>query len=123
MLRKIISALLLVPLAAVIVMLAVANRHAVTLSLDPLSADKPALALTQPLFVILFLALLAGVFVGGTAAWLRQRRWRRAARRRETEARRLRAENETLKKRIAEAEHIASATHAAPALVRRLPAA
>jgi uncharacterized integral membrane protein len=113
----------LLPLAAAIVLIAVANRHAVTLSFDPLSADKPVLALTLPLFVILFLALLAGVIVGGVAAWLRQRRWRRAARRREAEVRRLKAENEVLKNRIEDGEHRPAGNHAVPVLVRRLPAA
>jgi uncharacterized integral membrane protein len=112
MIRKTIAALILVPLAVVIVALAVANRHAVTLSLDPLSADKPALAATLPLFVTLLLALLAGVLVGGIAAWLRQGKWRRAARRAEAEARRLRAENGALKQRIEAGERAAeSVTH------------
>jgi uncharacterized integral membrane protein len=122
MTRKIIAALILVPLAAVIVALAVANRHAVTLSLDLLPADKPALAVTLPLFVALLLALLAGVIVGGIAAWLRQGRWRRAARRAEAEARRLRAENETLKQRIEMGER-ASSPGSLPAIARRPPAA
>ena len=100
MIRKTIAALILIPLAVVIVALAIANRHAVTLSLDPLLADKPALAVTLPLFVILLLTLLLGVIVGGVASWLRQGKWRRAARRAEAEARRLRAENEALKVRI-----------------------
>jgi uncharacterized integral membrane protein len=121
MTRKIIAALILVPLAAVIVALAVANRHAVTLSLDLLPADKPALAVTLPLFVALLLALLAGVIVGGIAAWLRQGRWRRAARRAEAEARRLRAENETLKQRIEMGERAASDATLRP-IGRRQPA-
>jgi uncharacterized integral membrane protein len=121
MTRKIIAALILVPLAAVIVALAVANRHAVTLSLDLLPADKPALAVTLPLFVALLLALLAGVIVGGIAAWLRQGRWRRAARRAEAEARRLRAENETLKQRIEMGERATSDALLRP-IGRRQPA-
>ena len=115
MIRKTITALILVPLAVVIVALAVANRHAVTLSLDPLSAT-PHMAVTLPLFVALLLALLLGVIVGGIAAWLRQGRWRRAARRAEAQARALRAENEALKARIEAGER-------APAVTRRLPAA
>ena len=123
MLRKVISTLVLVPLAVAIVAVAVANRHAVTLSFDPLSPDKPFFTLTQPLFVILLVMLLAGVIVGGVAAWLRQRKWRRAVRRAEAEAHRLRGENETLRKQIAEAERLATAAYPAPAAMRRLPAA
>jgi len=108
MIRKTIAALILVPLAVFIVALAIANRHPVTLSLDPLAPDQPALAVTQPLFLILLLAVLAGVIVGGVASWLRQGRWRRAARRTEAEARALRAENETLKQRLDAGEHVPS---------------
>jgi uncharacterized integral membrane protein len=118
MIRKIIAALILVPLAVAIVALAVANRHAVTLSLDPISA-APTLAVTLPLFVVLLLTLLAGVIVGGIAAWLRQGKWRRAARRAEAEARRLRAENEALKLRIEAGER----AQAPGSVTRRLPAA
>lgn len=118
MIRKTIAALILAPLALVIVALAVANRHPVTLSLDPVTAN-PKLAVTLPLFVVLLLTLLVGVIIGGIAAWLRQGRWRRAARRAEAEARRLRAENDALKLRI-EAGERASASRS---VTRRLPAA
>jgi uncharacterized integral membrane protein len=123
MLRRIISVLVLIPLAAVIVALAVANRHGVTLSFDPTAGTRPALALTLPLFVVLFATLLAGVVIGGVAAWLRQRRWRRSSRRYHGEVHRLRAENDTLRKRVAEAESRPISGHPAPALLRRLPAA
>jgi hypothetical protein len=43
--------------------------------------------------------VLGGVFLGGAAAWLRQSRWRRAARRAQIQARELRAELERLKLR------------------------
>lgn len=118
MIRKTIAFLILVPLAAVIVTLAVANRHAITLSLDPVSA-APTLSVTLPLFVVLLLALLVGVIVGGTAAWLRQGKWRRTARRMDAEVRRLRAENDTLKVRIEAGERAA----APGSVTRRLPAA
>ena len=44
MIRKIVFAVVLVPLAIVIVALAVANRGSVTVSLDPFSAAEPAVA-------------------------------------------------------------------------------
>lgn len=86
MLRKIFNALILLPLAIVFVIFAIANRHMVTLSFDPFGAPDPALSLTLPLFVVILLAAIAGVAVGGSAAWLRQRRWRQAARRHEADA-------------------------------------
>jgi len=71
---------LFLPAAAVIILLSVANRAPVTLSLDPLGTPSPAWSLTAPLFVFLFAALVLGVVIGGTAAWFGQARWRRAAR-------------------------------------------
>jgi uncharacterized integral membrane protein len=104
MIRKVVAALVLLPLAAVIVLLAMANRQAVTISLDPFFSEEPAFALTQPLFLVILGAIVAGVVIGGAAAWLRQAKWRRAARRAQAEARSLRAETDLLKERLAAAE-------------------
>lgn len=97
-LRRTVAAVILVPLAIVIVAFAVANRQNVTVSLDPFNPDVPAASLTEPLFVVLLGALILGVIVGGIASRLRQARWRRAARRLEREVYNLRAEIETLKR-------------------------
>jgi uncharacterized integral membrane protein len=121
MIRNILAALILIPLAALSVLLAVANRAAVTISLDPFMTEKPAVAVTQPLFVLILSALIVGVVIGGIAAWLRQGRWRRAARRAEAEVRVLRHENETLRGRLDAAER--DVQHAPPALAYRRPPA
>src|ERR1039457_6091073 len=76
MLRKIITAIIVIPLAAVIIAFAVANRQAVTVSFDPFSATNPAYATTLPLFVIVFILVILGVLIGGIAAWIRQSKWR-----------------------------------------------
>jgi uncharacterized integral membrane protein len=86
-LRKIFNGLVLLPLAIVFVIFAVANRHMVKLSFDPFNGTDPALSLSMPLFVLILLAAIAGVAAGGSATWFRQRRWRRAARRHEADAR------------------------------------
>jgi uncharacterized integral membrane protein len=104
MIRKTIATIVLLPLAILIVLLAMANRQAVTISLDPFLADTPAFAVSQPLFLVLLGAVIVGVIVGGAAAWLKQRKWRRAARLAHGEARALRAENAALKERLAAAE-------------------
>jgi len=90
--RKIVTTIIVVPLAAVIIAFAVANRQAVTVSFDPFSATAPAYAATLPLFVILFAVLILGVIIGGIAAWLGQGKWRRAARKLDAELRALRQE-------------------------------
>jgi uncharacterized integral membrane protein len=87
MLRKIINGLIWIPLAVIFVVFAVANRHLVTLSFDPFNTSDPSVALTLPLFVVIILVAILGVLAGGTAVWLRQRRWRRLARLHEAEAR------------------------------------
>ena len=97
MIRKIVIALILVPLAIILISFAVANRQTVVVSLDPFDQANPALSFTLPLFALILMLLIAGVIVGGIAAWLRQGRWRRAARHAEAQARELRGEVEELK--------------------------
>jgi uncharacterized integral membrane protein len=96
-LRKVVAALLLVPLAVIIIAFAVANRQVVTVSLDPFSSTPPAASVTLPLFALVIVLLIVGVLIGGTAAWLRQGKWRRTARRLEREVSELRGEVYALK--------------------------
>jgi uncharacterized integral membrane protein len=96
--RKIIAAIILVPLAVIIVAFAVANRQIVTVSLDPFSAEHPAASLTLPLFALVIVLLVLGVLIGGIAAWLRQSKWRRTARRLEREIADLHLEIEAMKR-------------------------
>ena len=108
--RKFLTALIFIPLGLIFVVFAVANRHLVTVSFDPFNSTDPSVAVTLPLFVIIIATAMAGVMAGGTATWFRQRRWRRAARQHETDARQARAEIADLR---------ASASRAEP---QRLPA-
>ena len=87
-----LKALILFPIAILVVLLAVANRGPVTLSLDPFSREAPEIAVTVPLFALIFGAVMLGVLIGGLAAWLAQGKHRRAERRYKREARRLRAD-------------------------------
>ncbi len=92
MLRKIFNGLVLLPLAIMFVIFAVANRHMVKLSFDPFNGSDPALSVNVPLFAVILLAAIAGVAAGGSATWFRQRRWRRAARTHERDAREARSQ-------------------------------
>jgi len=92
--RKLLRWLFLVPLAILLVLLAVANRAPVTLSLDPFSREAPAFAVNLPLFVALLLAVALGVVIGGIAASIGRMRWRYRAKKAEREAEKLSAENE-----------------------------
>jgi len=101
MIRKFISALILVPLAIVLVVFAVANRQAVLVSFDPFNPahPDPALSVTLPLFALILAMVIAGVIIGGIAAWLGQSKWRTRARALEREARALRRELDDLQRR------------------------
>ena len=75
--RRFFTALVLIPLGLLFIVFAVANRHLVTVSLDPFNSIAVA---------------ILGVAAGGSATWFRQRHWRRAARQHEADARQARAQ-------------------------------
>ena len=95
--RKFFTALVVIPLGVLFIVFAVANRHLVTVSFDPFNTVNPSVAVTMPLFVAIIVVAILGVAAGGTATWFGQRRWRRAARQHEAEARRARAETADLR--------------------------
>ena len=100
---RFLKALILLPIAIVVVLLAVANRVPVTLSLDPFSKDAPEFAVQLPLFAVIFAAVMVGIIIGGTASWLAQGRTRKARRRYRREADQLRHETERLRSQNAAA--------------------
>lgn len=101
--RKFLTALIVIPLGLILVTFALANRHFVTVSFDPLIADDPLLSVTLPLFLLLILVAALGVLAGGCAVWFGQRHWRRAARRHEADARAARGELADLRAQAAAA--------------------
>jgi uncharacterized integral membrane protein len=101
MIRKIAAIVILVPLVLLIMTFAVANRAPVTVSLDPFGALPPMFSATSPLFVILLIVLTAGVIIGGVAAWARQSKWRRRARRLAADLKAAHAETEALRQQLA----------------------
>lgn len=89
--KKLIKAIFLLPLAFVLIVFAIANRHLVKVSLDPLgSPDQTALSLQAPLFVVLIGAAMVGVVAGGIVTWVSQARFRKLARQGRDEIERLR---------------------------------
>ena len=98
--RTFLKVLILLPLGILLVLLAVANRAPVSLSLDPV-ARSPDLAVTLPLCVVIFAALTLGILIGGIAAWQAQAKHRKAARRYRREASHLRSDAERLRTRSA----------------------
>ena len=96
--RKILTALVLVPVAALLLIFAVANRTPVVLSLDPFSPGAPAWSIQLPLFVVILAAVGVGVVIGGVADWFSQGRYRREARHQRHEVRRLEQEAQVLRR-------------------------
>lgn len=90
--RRFLAWVVLAPLATIAVLFAVANRHYVTVSIDPFSQEAPAYATELPLFVVIFAALIVGVLIGGIAVWFGRIRWKMAAHRAERELAGLKAE-------------------------------
>ncbi|WP_371348408.1 LapA family protein [Ancylobacter sp. IITR112] len=96
MLRRLLLILIVLPVSVGLVMLAVANRHPVSLVVDPLTGAG-GWSVEVPLFLVVFTAMIIGVVLGGVAAWLSQGRYRKAARRSAREARSAHAEVEELR--------------------------
>ncbi|CAO4140406.1 LapA family protein [Methylorubrum aminovorans] len=93
---RFLKALVLLPIAVVVVLLAVANREPVTLSFDPFSPE-PVFSLVLPLYAVLFGAVALGILVGGIGSWLGQAGTRQRARYHRREADRLAKEAAELK--------------------------
>ena len=70
---KFLRWLLLVPVALFAILLAIANRQSVTFSLDPFDPVTPALGVTMPLALIVIIAMLIGILIGGAASWRQAR--------------------------------------------------
>ena len=90
--RKFFSTLFAILLGLIFVIFAVANRHFVTVSFDPFNSMTPTVAATMPLFALIIAVAILGVIAGGMATWFGQRRWRRAARQHEADARSAKAQ-------------------------------
>lgn len=91
MINRIVLVAIIVPIAIVLIALAVANRSSVPFTLDPFNPGNPALTLQLPLFVFLFAAAAVGIVIGSCATWLKQGHYRKLARQRSAEAESLRA--------------------------------
>jgi uncharacterized integral membrane protein len=90
MFNRFILVVVFVPLAIILIALAVANRGPVAFTFDPFHPGNPALTLNLPFFIFIFMALAIGMIVGSTATWIRQGRYRKLARQRGLEAENLR---------------------------------
>lgn len=97
MIRRIVNWLVLAPVAVLAVVLAVANRTPVMVSLDPFARDLSPLSFSMPLFAVVFLSMIAGVIIGGVAVWWKQCRYRKRCRQAESDLAGARADVERLR--------------------------
>ena len=103
-LKKLLTWLIGIPAAVIVAGLAVANREPVRFSIDPFSETDPIFATELPLFALLLAAVFVGILCGGTASWMSQHKWRRAAREARAEGNRLKQEHETLRRQTIDAQ-------------------
>ena len=80
MIRRLLSWLFGLPTLIILLLFALANRQMVQVSLDPLTPEDPWLGITLPLWAVFFAGVLLGLLVGGAAAWVKQGKWRKLAR-------------------------------------------
>lgn len=92
---KLLSWIILLPIAAVIIVFAVVNREMTSLSLWPLPFE-----VDLPLFSVIFGGTLVGVLWGGVAAWSAAGTTRSKARERAREIQQLTDENRRLKGQV-----------------------
>ena len=106
MIKRIVGWFVLVPLCAVLIVFALANRQPVVVLFNPFatSTEPAAPGFGVPLFLVIFGVLLLGVLLGGIATWFAQ-----APRRRDERS--FRRENERLHREL-EAAHRAPANQA-----------
>lgn len=100
MVKRITGWLVLVPLCALLIVFALANRQLVVVNFNPF---VPTEALTAPgfgvpLFLVVYAILLIGVLLGGIATWLASGRVRRERRQWRREAEHLTRELDALRK-------------------------
>jgi uncharacterized integral membrane protein len=103
MVKRIVGWVVLVPLCAVLVVFALANRQPVIVNFNPFTSatDLNSPGVGVPMFLVIFAVLLVGVLLGGIATWFAQSHHRR-------DERIFRRENERLHREL-------DAAHRAPA--------
>jgi len=88
MLKRLVGWFVLLPLSAVLIVFALANRQLVVVNFNPLVSPEalngPGFGV--PLFLVIYAVLMLGVLLGGVATWFSQaparqekRHWRREA--------------------------------------------
>ena len=75
-----LRAIVLVPVAVVLICFALANKAFISLRFDPFDVINPPPNFDMPLFLPIFIGVILGILIGGSAMWISQGRHRRAVR-------------------------------------------
>ncbi|MDO6965646.1 DUF1049 domain-containing protein [Rhizobium alvei] len=103
MVMRLIKIVIIVPIAILLVVLSVANRHLVTLALNPFEPQDSVLSVSLPFFLFLFAALVVGMLIGSVATWFAQGKHRKRAKDEAHEARKWREEADRQRNKIEDA--------------------
>jgi uncharacterized integral membrane protein len=98
-LKKLAKLIIFLPIAIVLIVLSVANRHVVTVALNPFDPQDQLLSVSAPFFIFIFGALIIGMIVGSLATWFKQGKHRKKARAQSFEAERWHSEADRQKHR------------------------
>lgn len=91
--KRLIGWLVLLPLCAIVLIFALANRHLVAVNFNPLTTvDATIPGYGIPLFLVIYICLFVGIALGGLAVWYSQGANRREMRHYRKEVEALRAE-------------------------------
>lgn len=91
---RLVKALIVLPVAILVIALIVANRHQVVVGFDPIDTANPAFALEMPMFLLVLVCVFSGVVIGSVATWFGAADIRREARTKRIEAAKWRREAE-----------------------------
>lgn len=100
MFKRLLWMIFVFPLGVILIALGIANRHMVSLKLDPFKPEAPSIALETPLYLIVFGAMLVGLLFGAFTTWVSQGKYRRSAKRITREARDWQARAEDLERKV-----------------------
>lgn len=99
--KTLLKWLILLPIAAIVIVFATINRHPVKVVLDPFGAKIPGLTFEAPLYLVILSSIILGVLIGGIASWLKQGKYRKAAREARSDVRSLERETQQLRSQAA----------------------
>jgi len=82
--KRIITAILVIPIALMLIAFIIANREMMNVRLNPFADEGTGWSMNAPAFVFFFAFLGLGVVVGSIATWAGQHKYRKKLRRMES---------------------------------------